>query len=87
MFDRETHIRSNLQAHYNEAVQSGQMVFCLILQGSQNYGLDINNEKYQSDIDTKAIILPSFEDFCRGSASWLKVMSHSGQISVLLRKI
>lgn len=68
MFDRETYIRSNLQAHYNEAVQSGQMVFCLILQGSQNYGLDINNEKYQSDIDTKAIILPSFEDFCRGSA-------------------
>lgn len=68
MFDRETYIRSNLQAHYDEAVQSGQMVFCLILQGSQNYGLDINNEKYQSDIDTKAIILPSFEDFCRGSA-------------------
>ena len=68
MFDRETYIRSNLQAHYNEAVQSGQMVFCLILQGSQNYGLDINNEKYQSDIDTKAIILPSFEDFCRGAA-------------------
>ena len=30
--------------------------------GSQNYGLDIYDNDYMSDVDTKAIILPSFED-------------------------
>ena len=35
----------------------------LALQGSQNYGLDVYDEDYMSDIDTKAVILPSFEDF------------------------
>ena len=33
------------------------------LQGSQNYELDVYDEEYKSDIDTKAIVLPSFEDF------------------------
>ena len=31
--------------------------------GSQNYRLDIYNDDYMSDIDTKAVILPSFGDF------------------------
>lgn len=32
----------------------------VLLQGSQNYNLDYEG----SDIDTKAIVLPSFDDFC-----------------------
>ena len=35
-------------------------VLGVFLQGSQNYGLDYEG----SDIDTKCIILPAFEDFC-----------------------
>lgn len=31
-------------------------------QGSYNYGLEINDEDYQSDFDVKAFIIPSFDD-------------------------
>ena len=30
--------------------------------GSHNYNLDINNDEYQSDVDTKVIILPTLEE-------------------------
>lgn len=68
MFDREQYIWSKLQEHYDEAVSLGHEVFCVVLQGSQNYNLDIYSETYKSDIDTKAILLPSFDEFCRGRA-------------------
>lgn len=32
-------------------------------QGSYNYNLDMFTEEYQSDVDTIAVVLPSFEDF------------------------
>lgn len=60
-----------VQEHFEEANQvfgsGNQRVFVTVLQGSQNYGLQINNEEYQSDIDTKSIILPSFRDFCNNT--------------------
>lgn len=68
MFDREKHIWGKLREHYDEALTLGHEVFCVVLQGSQNYNLDINNKLYQSDVDTKAIVLPSFNDFTRGKA-------------------
>lgn len=43
-------------------------VVCVILQGSQNYGLDEYTDKYQSDVDTKAIVLPHFRDFVYGKS-------------------
>lgn len=69
-FNREEYIWKGLQEHYNEAVElmggnEGQ-ILGVFLQGSQNYNLDINDETYQSDIDTKCIILPSFDDFVKG---------------------
>ena len=36
--------------------------------GSHNYGLEIDNEDYKSDIDTKIIILPTLEDLVHNSA-------------------
>lgn len=36
--------------------------FVLVIQGSQNYGLDIYTEEYKSDIDTKMLVIPSLED-------------------------
>lgn len=68
MFDREQYIKNRLQEHYDEACSLGHEIFCIVLQGSQNYNLDIYSAEYKSDIDTKAIILPSFEDFCKGTA-------------------
>lgn len=65
--ERHDFIINRVQQHYKEACLMGNEVFGIFLQGSQNYNLDIYSEQYQSDVDTKAIILPSFDDFCRGN--------------------
>lgn len=65
LFKREGYIYSKLEEHYN-AVTNEYEVFGVFLQGSQNYGLDIYTEEYMSDIDSKAIILPSLEDIVEG---------------------
>ncbi|MCD7809162.1 MAG: hypothetical protein LUH02_07450 [Erysipelotrichaceae bacterium] len=36
--------------------------FGIFLRGSQNYGLDIYNDNYQSDIDTVVFIIPTLHD-------------------------
>ena len=41
-------------------------VIYIALQGSQNYDMDIYTDDYTSDIDAKAIILPSFDDILKG---------------------
>lgn len=53
-------ILSKLQGHYNEALNyfSEDRIVGIFLQGSQNYGLDVAG----SDIDTKLIITPTFEE-------------------------
>ena len=56
-------IMNRLQEHYDFLVAKGYEVVCLMLQGSQNYGLDEYSENYISDIDSKAIVLPHFRDF------------------------
>lgn len=60
--ERDEYIRAKLEAHHKEAQELGHEVFCTILQGSQNYGLDIYTEEYWSDVDTKCIVLPSLDD-------------------------
>lgn len=59
--NREEFIFQRLKEHYND-IKDNYEVVGVFLQGSQNYGLDIYDEEYTSDIDSKAIILPSFED-------------------------
>lgn len=56
-------IIARLQEHYDFLVNKGHEVVGVFLQGSQNYGLDLYTSEYVSDIDSKAIILPSFDDF------------------------
>ena len=57
---REEKIMSRLREHYEEALEyfDESRIVGIFLQGSQNYGLDYEG----SDIDTKLIVLPSFED-------------------------
>lgn len=52
--------QERVQEHYNEALQyfDEQNIMGIFLQGSQNYGLSYEH----SDVDTKLIVLPSFED-------------------------
>lgn len=53
-------IMDRVREHYNEALEhfSEDRIVCLVLQGSQNYGLDTPN----SDVDTKLIVCPTFKD-------------------------
>lgn len=62
MEDRIKHIQDNLKEKYDYLIDSGYEVVALFLQGSQNYELDIYDDDYKSDIDAKAIVLPTMED-------------------------
>lgn len=61
--NREERIMKRVQEHYDYLQQKGYEIVFIALQGSQNYELDVYDEEYMSDVDTKAVILPSFEDF------------------------
>lgn len=63
--NKEEKIRKRLQEHYDYISEDYEVV-ALYLQGSQNYGLDEYSENYMSDVDSKAIVLPTFEDFILG---------------------
>ena len=56
-------INNRVREHYSYLQSRGYEIAFLALQGSQNYGLDVYDKDYISDVDTKAVILPSFEDF------------------------
>lgn len=57
---KQYEIMSRVEEHYQEALQyfSENQIVGIFLQGSQNYDLDIEG----SDVDTKLVVLPSFED-------------------------
>lgn len=59
-FHTDEWIMEKLQEHYEEAktLFPEDRIVGIFLQGSQNYGLDYEG----SDIDTKLIVVPSFED-------------------------
>ena len=62
--NREEYIRNGLQNHLEEFQKTypNLELFGIFIQGSQNYGLDIYTDEYKSDIDTKAIVIPSLEE-------------------------
>lgn len=55
-------IMAQVERHYREALMRypEHRIIGVFLQGSQNYGLDYEG----SDIDTKCILAPSWEDLC-----------------------
>ena len=55
-------IQNEINNKYKYLQENGYNVIFLGLQGSQNYGLDVYDQDYKSDIDTKAIVLPTFKD-------------------------
>ena len=56
---KDKKIFDRLKSDFDYVTSLGYKVVGIFLQGSQNYRLDYEG----SDIDTKAIIVPSFEDF------------------------
>lgn len=62
MKNKYKYIMDNLQYKYDYLIANGYKVLVLFLQGSQNYGLDIYDDDYKSDIDAKAIVLPTLRN-------------------------
>lgn len=62
---REEKIGAAMRDHYEECKALGYEIFGLFLQGSQNYQLGTTS----SDVDTKAIVLPSFEQFAMNQST------------------
>ena len=62
--DNKKYIEEGLKRHLDEfnKYYSNLELFGIFIQGSQNYRLDIYTDDYKSDIDTKAIVIPSLED-------------------------
>lgn len=55
-------VQERVQQHYDKVVSLGYEVVGVFLQGSWNYNLGWE----ESDVDTKAIILPTFEEIALG---------------------
>lgn len=71
-----------LRKIYHELETMGYTVFAVILQGSQNYNLDIHTEEYSSDIDCKAFVMPSFKDVYSGDKVSKVYKNKWGQVEV-----
>lgn len=67
---REEKIMKRVKEHYDEACSLGKEVVVVFLQGSQNYNCDEYSTEYQSDIDTKCIILPTLDDIVCGKSPY-----------------
>ena len=65
MYKTKEDVMRRVQEHHAIAVEKyGDRVIGTFLQGSWNYSWDLCDE--ESDVDTKCLLLPTFEDFCLG---------------------
>lgn len=74
MFLNREPILKRLQEHWDYAVRQGidpDRIVGIFLYGSQNYGF----ANWDSDVDSKLIVVPSFEDMCLKS-EWLSKELH-----------
>ena len=82
MDDRYDEIYLRLEGHLNDATKlvDEDHLVGIFLCGSQNYNLDTP----QSDVDTKAIILPSFSDFAFAAEprSWTHIRENDEHIEL-----
>ena len=64
LFDtnKEMEIKNTLRFYDHELSREGYTVAFISLYGSQNYGLDVYTDEYKSDIDAKAVIVPTLDD-------------------------
>lgn len=69
-----------LKSDYNLLESDGYCIFGVFLQGSQNYGLAYE----KSDIDTKAIVIPSFRDvvLAKKQVSTTRILENNEHIDI-----
>lgn len=84
--DRDEYIKNGLKLHLQEFYNHYPDLefFALVLQGSQNYGLDLYTEEYKSDIDTKILIIPSLKDvvYNKKSISKTHILSNNEHLDM-----
>ncbi|MBR3889956.1 hypothetical protein IKJ53_05515 [bacterium] len=82
--EKRQYVANRLLEHYNFLESKGYEIVCLMLQGSQNYDLDLYTEEYKSDIDSKAIVLPHFRDFVKSKqpVSYTEVLDNNEHAEV-----
>lgn len=61
------YIYERVEKHYHYLESLGYNVVAVFAQGSMNYGLYINDDEYKSDVDTKAIVLPTLDNLVNGT--------------------
>lgn len=83
-FDREKFIKDKMQEHWDYLQTTNYTVVALFLQGSQNYGTDIYTDKYTSDVDTKAIVVPTLDDIVNNTSptSYTHIMPDNSHIDI-----
>lgn len=80
MYSTKEKIMNRVQEHLIEVKALGYEWVAIMLQGSQNYNLGYEN----SDVDTKAIVLPKFEDFVlnRAPTSFTHVLENNEHVDI-----
>lgn len=79
MKNREELITARLSAHYDYIKSMGHEIVGIFLQGSQNYNLDIYDDDYQSDVDTKCLVIPTLKDLIKGNKMVSKKYDFEGE--------
>lgn len=62
MYKTKKDVMQRVREHYKIAENMGYEIVGVFLQGSWNYGFGMSDE--ESDVDTKCLVLPKFDDFC-----------------------
>ena len=71
-------IHQKTQAAFKYVESLGYRPVYIGLYGSQNYGLDVNDKDYQSDLDWKCLILPTLADLIQNSKPISTVVEFEG---------
>lgn len=79
-YNNEEEVQERVYEHYKIVKDMGYEIFFVAHQGSWNYGLGYEG----SDVDTKAVIIPSFEDivYNREPVSYTKVLDNNEHIDI-----
>lgn len=79
----EKHEKYKNNAVLDSSESSKPEIFGIFLRGSQNYGLDISDDSYQSDIDAVAAVIPDLDTLIRGEKiNKTYIMDDGGHLEV-----
>lgn len=82
MNEKELLVEQAMHEVYKQVEGMGYTLVYLAVQGSTNYDLDVYNDEYQSDVDMKAFVLPSFKDLYYNEKVSKTYKTKYGQVEV-----